>query len=160
MLLSFLCFTFSLTLTYSTLPHYSVFIVCSEVGRDVFMMQPHGSVRNCQLSFKSDWPPLGATPQILTLKARERKKKKESKDTLLHFQKLTTKSHMLWLYLNLRGLKKYSPHYSTCVSNKVLWSDDLDEEPSQTFKVLILQVCVPCFTGKIKCKKHFPLYRQ
>lgn len=70
------------------------------------MMQPHGSVRNCQLSFKSDWPPLGATPQILTLKARERKKKKESKDTLLHFQKLTTKSHMLWLYLNLRGLKK------------------------------------------------------
>lgn len=102
------------------------------------MMQPHGSVRNCQLSFKSDWPPLGATPQILTLKARERKKKKESKDTLLHFQKLTTKSHMLWLYLNLRGLKKYSPHYSTCVSNKVLWSDDLDEEPSQTFKVLIL----------------------
>lgn len=106
------------------------------------MMQPHGSVRNCQLSFKSDWPPLGATPQILTLKARERKKKKESKDTLLHFQKLTTKSHMLWLYLNLRGLKKYSPHYSTCVSNKVLWSDDLDEEPSQTFKVLILQVCV------------------
>lgn len=100
-----LFFSFLLTLTYSTLLHYSVFIVCSEVGRDVFMMQPHGSIRNCQLSFKSDWPPLGATPQILTLKVREKKRKKESKDTLVHFQKFTTKSHMLWLYLNLRGLK-------------------------------------------------------
>lgn len=80
---SFLCFTFSLTLTHSTLPHYSVFIVCSEVGRDVFIIQPHGSVRNCQLSFKSDWPPLGATPQILTLKAREGKKERKKAKT--HF---------------------------------------------------------------------------
>lgn len=69
------------------------------------MMQPHGSVRNCQLSFKSDWPPLGATPQILTLKAREKKEERKQRHTSA-FSKINHKESYALALFKSEGIKK------------------------------------------------------